>query len=136
LSTTIATSITDIEAESGGDITSSGASFVSERGVCFSLYGTPTIDSLKTSDGLGSGTYTSSLSSLVPNTTYYYRAYATNSLGTAYGEVLTFTTDFGVSVEEILNTNTKVYPNPIQQGGVLSLEGHYFTKCVSCFITL
>jgi hypothetical protein len=53
----------------------------------------PTIAlSTKTSDGTGSGTFTSNISSLAANTTYYVKAYATNSVGTSYGNEITFTT--------------------------------------------
>ena len=52
----------------------------------------PTIADSHTTDGTGTGTFTSSITGLTPNTTYYVRAYATNSVGTAYGEELSFTT--------------------------------------------
>jgi hypothetical protein len=45
-----------------------------------------------TFDGTGTGQFTSHITNLNPNTTYYVRAYATNSVGTGYGEVLSFTT--------------------------------------------
>jgi uncharacterized protein (TIGR02145 family) len=48
--------------------------------------------STKTSNGLGTGSFTSSFTGLVPNTTYYVRAYATNSAGTGYGNEVSFTT--------------------------------------------
>ena len=47
---------------------------------------------LKTNDGTGTGVFTSNLTSLLPNTLYYVRAYATNSVGTAYGNQVSFTT--------------------------------------------
>ena len=53
----------------------------------------PTIDvDFFTTDGTGIGTYVSSLTSLMPGTTYYYRAYATNSQGTVYGLTYDFIT--------------------------------------------
>ena len=92
-STTAATSITQISANSGGNITNNGASNVTSRGVCFSKTNTiPTITDTKTNDGTGIGQYSSSLTNLTPNTLYYIRAYATNGVGTAYGDVKSFTT--------------------------------------------
>ncbi len=46
----------------------------------------------KTSNGNGTGTFTSNLTNLLPNTTYFVRAYATNSVGTAYGNQVSFST--------------------------------------------
>ncbi len=92
-STTAASSITQISAISGGNITNSGASNITSRGVCFSKTNTiPTITDTKTNDGTGIGQYSSSLTNLTPNTLYYIRAYATNGVGTAYGDVKSFTT--------------------------------------------
>ncbi|GEM56644.1 hypothetical protein B0A58_11790 [Flavobacterium branchiophilum NBRC 15030 = ATCC 35035] len=93
-STTAATSITQISAITGGNITNSGSANVTSRGVCYSSTQTiPTIAGLKTSNGTGIGTFSSTLTGLSPNTNYYIRAYASNSIGTAYGDVKTFTTN-------------------------------------------
>jgi hypothetical protein len=45
-----------------------------------------------TSNGSGTGSFTSNLTGLNPSTTYYVRAYATNSTGTAYGNEIQFIT--------------------------------------------
>jgi len=78
-------------AQSGGVISSTGYSTITQRGLCWSITKNPTIDSLsRTSDpvvGDGTGTYASTLSSLTPGTTYYVRAYAVNAAGTAYGNL-------------------------------------------------
>jgi hypothetical protein len=86
------TSITQTTASSGGDITSDGGATVTARGVCWNTIGNPDITDNKTIDGSGTGSWTSELSELQPNTSYYVRAYATNSQGTAYGEQKEFTT--------------------------------------------
>ena len=87
------TSITSISAVSGGNISSDGGATITERGVVWSTSQNPTIAlSTKTSDGTGSGTFTSNISGLAANTTYYLKAYATNSVGTSYGNEITFTT--------------------------------------------
>jgi uncharacterized protein (TIGR02145 family) len=79
-------------ASSGGNITDYGGSTISVRGVVWNTTGTPTISDSKTTDGSTIGSYVSNLTALIPNTTYYVRAYATNNTGTAYGNEQTFTT--------------------------------------------
>ena len=85
--------ITETSAYCGGDVTSDGGSPVTARGVCWSTAQNPSINSKKTVDGSGTGSYSSQITGLSSNTTYYYRAYATNINGTAYGEVESFTTE-------------------------------------------
>ena len=77
--------------DSGGNISNDGGSTVTERGVCWSTAANPTIADSKTTNGAGSGTFSSRLSALT-GTTYYIRAYATNGLGTVYGNEISFTT--------------------------------------------
>ena len=84
--------ITQTSAIGGGDVTFGGGHSVSARGVCWSTNPIPTIASSKTTDGTGSGSFTSNLTGLSPNTSYYVRAYATNNLGTGYGTERSFTT--------------------------------------------
>ena len=80
-------------ANSGGVITIDGGAAVTERGVCWSTSSNPTAAlSTKTIDGSGIGSFTSSITGLVAGTMYYARAYATNSVGTAYGNQVVFTT--------------------------------------------
>ncbi len=92
LSTTAAVSITDTSATSGGNITSAGGTAVTARGVCWNTSGSPTISDNLTSDGSGTGIFTSNITGLTSNTLYYVRAYATNASGTAYGNQIMFTT--------------------------------------------
>ena len=92
LTTTAVSGITATTASSGGNITSNGGAVVTARGVCWATTANPTTSNNKTSDGTGTGTFTSSLTGLTANTTYYVRAYATNSIGTAYGSQVTFKT--------------------------------------------
>src|SRR5690554_612606 len=93
LSTTKVTYITDITALSGGDITDDGNQAITSRGVCWSTEQNPTIEDIKTTDGKGKGEFSSNLTNLIPETEYFVRAYATNSVGTAYGEEVSFTTE-------------------------------------------
>ena len=84
------TNITSSSATTGGDVTSDGGDPVTARGICISLTTLPTITGSKTVNGTGLGTFTSSLTGLKSEATYYVRAYATNKLGTAYGNQETF----------------------------------------------
>jgi len=86
------TNISTTTADCSGNVTSDGNAAVTARGVCWSTSENPTTSNSKTTDGTGLGTYTSNISDLSPNTTYYVRAYATNSVGTAYGEQKLFRT--------------------------------------------
>lgn len=60
--------------------------------ICWSLATKPSTANSKTIDENGIGTFTSAISGLESNTTYYVRSYATNSVGTAYGPEISFTT--------------------------------------------
>ena len=85
ITTTAASSITGTTAVIGGNILSDGGAAITARGVCWSTSANPTIADNKTIDGSGIGSFTSFITGLTSNTTYYIRAYATNSTGTAYG---------------------------------------------------
>jgi uncharacterized protein (TIGR02145 family) len=91
LTTSAITTITTTSAISGGNITIDGGAPVTARGVCWSTATGPSLSNDKTSDGSGAGTFTSNLTGLFSGTTYYVRAYATNSAGTTYGNERTFT---------------------------------------------
>ncbi len=95
ITTTAATAIGTTTVTSGGNITDDGNGEITSRGVCYSrTEQMPTI-SLKdgiTTDGTGDGVFTSKPSGLLNGTTYYLRAYATNSAGTSYGAAISFTT--------------------------------------------
>ena len=92
VTTTAISNIQETTATGGGNVTSSGNGTVSARGVCWGIYSNPTITDDYTTDGTGTGSFTSSITGLTANTTYYVRAYATNSAGTSYGSDLTFKT--------------------------------------------
>ena len=95
VTTNSVTNITENSAICGGNVTSDGGGTVIARGVCWSETSEPKINNLyseESSDGMGTGSFTSSLTNLKSNTTYYVRAYATNEKGTSYGEVKSFVT--------------------------------------------
>jgi uncharacterized protein (TIGR02145 family) len=102
ITTTGTTSITNTTTSSGGNISSDGGGIIAARGVCWSTSQNPTISlSTKTNNGTGSGSYTSSISGLLSGTTYYVRAYATNSVGTSYGGQISFTTTGSQTLSDI-----------------------------------
>ncbi|MBQ3579408.1 MAG: hypothetical protein II975_00185, partial [Bacteroidales bacterium] len=93
VSTSSVTNIGTSTAICGGSIDDDGGEPVIARGVCWSYEHNPTIADSHTSDGDGMGTFTSNISGLGPGITYYVRAYATNSVGTAYGNEQEFLSD-------------------------------------------
>jgi len=92
VTTILAGDITQTSAECGGEVTSDGGSPIIERGVCWSSGPDPSLDDSVIIEGSGLGSFSCSIEYLVPNTTYYYRAYATNSVYTGYGAEESFTT--------------------------------------------
>jgi len=90
VSTSEVSDITVNTAKCGGNITDDGGAAITARGVCWSTDPNPTVNDNKTSDGSGTGSFTSTLTGLHVNTTYYVRAYATNSFGTTYGNERSF----------------------------------------------
>ena len=119
--------VSQTTAVTGGNVTSDGGAEVTARGVCWSTSQEPTIEGEHTIDGAGTGEYQSDLSGLTANTTYYVRAYATNSEGTAYGEEISFTTleehivveptVVTVSVSEVTETTAVTGGNVTSDGG-------------------
>lgn len=91
LTTVTALATSQTTATSGGNITNDGGATVTARGICWNTTGNPTTNDTKTSDGNGTGNFTSTLTNLTTDVTYYIRAYATNQIGTAYGNVVTVT---------------------------------------------
>ena len=107
VTTSEVTDITLTSAVCGGEVTFDGNVAVTAKGICWNTTGTPTIGDNKTTNGEGIGSYTSNMTGLEHGTTYYVRAYATNEVGTAYGEEVSFITkdivmvavDLGLSVK-------------------------------------
>jgi hypothetical protein len=94
VTTGAASSITTTGATLAGSITATGCTVVTAYGVEYS-----TINGFANGSGtqaastnLNAGSYTSTLSGLTPATTYYFKAFATNSGGTTYGTQQSFTT--------------------------------------------
>ena len=93
VSTAHISSITDNSANAGGTVISNGSSMITARGICWSADArNPTLSNQHTIENGGNGGFTSNITGLDANTTYYVRAYATNGVGTSYGETVPFTT--------------------------------------------
>lgn len=92
LTTAAVSAVTLTTATSGGNVTADGGAEVTARGVCWNTSENPTVSNNKTSDGKGTGSFTSSITGLTPGTPYFVRAYATNEAGTTYGNQQSFTT--------------------------------------------
>ncbi len=84
--------IAGTSATTGGNVTQTGGAPITARGVVFSTSPNPTLANSRTTDGTGPGAFTSQLTGLTGLTTYFVRAYATNSVGTSYGPQVQFTT--------------------------------------------
>jgi uncharacterized protein (TIGR02145 family) len=107
ITTTAITELISSGAKSGGTISSDGGSVITSRGVVWGTTTNPTISlTTKTSDGTGSGSFQSSITGLAANTNYYIRAYATNSVGTSYGNELSFTT---LSINTVVGANGRIW---------------------------
>ena len=94
LTTTVATEISLSTANSGGTITSDGGFSIISKGVAWSTSPNPTINDNFTSNGSGATSFQSVLNNLLPGTSYYYRAYATNTVGTGYGMSYSYSNSF------------------------------------------
>ena len=109
IATKPAASITPTSAISGGDLLSNGGATITSRGICYNTSGNPTTASNVISSGSGLGSFNSDLIGLTPSTTYYVRAFATNIIGTAYGNQISFTTISPFTIGQSYGGGTIVY---------------------------
>jgi hypothetical protein len=124
LTTAIVTEITSISATAGGEVSFDGGADVTARGVCWSTEPDPTINNSKTEDGYGVGSFISNMTGLVPNNTYYIRAYATNSAGTGYGNTVTFTTTEAITLPELTTNGIIIITSTTAMtGGKITSDG-------------
>jgi hypothetical protein len=123
LTTIVATELTTISATSGGNVTSDGGESVTARGVVWGTATMPTIANSKTTDGTGKGSFTSSITALTPNTMYYLRAYGTNSIGTTYGNEISFTTAQIGAATLTTDTVTAITSTTAVSGGNITADG-------------
>ena len=130
-----ATDINSQGATLSGSVLSDNGASITERGFVYMQgTGTPTTDSYKLKVSGKTGEYTGSLSGLEPNKKYSFRAYAINSKGTAYGEVMSFLTVTGlpkvsaVDVSKIASTSATLTADVTDHGGeTVSEVGFYYS---------
>src|SRR4029079_19646198 len=125
LSTAAITNLSYNSATSGGTIKGDGGGPISASGVCWSkTNNTPTLSDSKTSGTTSSGSFTSVMNNLEENTTYYARAFATNSAGTGYGNVVTFKTPVNTTLPELTTAPiTNLAYNTATSGGTIIGDG-------------
>lgn len=124
------TSVTDITSNSaicGGVINFNGNFPITAKGICWSTTPLPTTSNYTTSDGTGSNDFTSTLTGLAINTKYYVRAYATNRLGTGYGNEISFTTRQG-NIGTITDIDGNIYNTIIIGSQIWMVENLQTTK--------
>ena len=92
ITTTTVSDIATNSAVSGGSITSTGGADIVSKGICWNISDNPTIDNNQTNETGGTLSFSCTMLQLLPSTTYYVRAYATNSAGTSYGNSISFKT--------------------------------------------
>lgn len=122
LTTNIITNILAFSATSGGNITYDGGMPVSARGIVWSTNPNPTLDNNFTVGGEGTGSFTSEMTGLIHATTYYVRAYATNAVGTTFGNQRSFTTQSGI-ISLSTHVITDVTANSALTGGNITNDG-------------
>jgi len=116
-------SITSTSAGAGGNISSDGGAAVSARGLVYGTTSNPTLSNTVLTIGSGTGGFSGTISGLTPNTTYYVRAYATNSAGTGYGNEISFQT-LPVAVPTVITTDASgITQTTVTSGGTISNDG-------------
>ncbi len=125
LTTSAISNIALSSANCGGNISYDGGIPIIARGVCWSTTPNPTVSlSTKTLDGVSIGSFTSIITGLTPGNIYYARAYATNSVGTAYGNEITFTTQNLLSIGQNYQGGIIAYILQAGDPGFITGEEH------------
>lgn len=125
ITTKTISSITDISAVSGGNISNDGGSSIISRGICYSLSQNVSLNDEIVYSGIGIGDFSCSLVNLESNTTYFVRSFAINSIGTAYGSIMSFKTAVLTSQLATLKTNnaSSITTNSAVCGGDITNNG-------------
>lgn len=107
-----------------GYVIEDGGAPVTSRGVVWATFYNPTINDNIINSGTGTGSYTVNLTGLTEGLTYYARAYATNSTGTAYGNCISYVAQLssGINEESLFATDFSIYPNPNSSVTLLNLN--------------
>ena len=137
LTTAPVTKFTATTAECGGKITFEGKPKFSSYGICWDTKPDPTIANLRTAHiDPGSGEFVNTISGLTADKTYYIRAYATNSAGTAYGEQISFTTIISAPQLIISKISDITSSSAICGSIIISSGGSNIQSCGICWDTL
>ena len=118
ITTQVASGINSTAATGNGNIINFGTSNPTSYGICWNTAGTPSTSDNKVDNGAASvtGAFTVAIFGLTANTTYYVRAFATNSIGTCYGNEVSFTTNMATGVANAKADVLTLYPNPATDG--------------------
>lgn len=134
-----ATNITETGFDISGSVVSTGGTSITEYGHCWNTYGTPTVNGNKTNLGSrdNTGSFTSNITRLEANTTYYIRAYAVNSKGTSYSKEITVTTKRAQTKPEVTISNaTNITEEGFDIGGsIISTGGLSINSYGHCWST-
>ena len=135
LTTVAASNVTANSIQSGGNITNDGGTVISKKGIAWATHSGPTVGDSITIDGSGTGSFTSSLNSLNPNTTYFIKAYAINGSGTAYGNEVSFVTNKGVPTITTTMISNIVPLSAVSGGTIVNNGGVTVTARGLCYST-
>ena len=114
-----------------GEVLDEGKSHVTARGICWSKEQYPTIIDWQVLSGSGLGAFDDYLANLEVGTIYYARAFATNGVGTSYGEQVTFTTESGLP-DVTTEFTSDVHPTSATCGGVVVSDGGFEVTARGC----
>lgn len=135
VTTTAVSDITATTAKSGGNITFNGGFPVTARGVCWNTQGNPEVNDNHTTNGSGDGSFHSNITGLQPGTIYFMRAYATNRVGTSYGEETKILTLSGVVSLTVSNVTSFTASSAVCGGNITDDGGSAITERGLCWST-
>ncbi|QRY57277.1 hypothetical protein [Sphingobacterium siyangense] len=121
------TGVTKNDATLNGRVNTNNGETLTQVGICYATHQKPTVNNekvLKTGD-LDTGAFTLYAQNLKPATTYYFRAFATNKNGTAYGDPLSFTTQSGYVAKLETQSASSITRITAELGGKISDDGGY-----------
>lgn len=118
-----------------GNIASDGGDGIIARGICWDTLSNPTISDNHTVEGTGVGAFASLIPNLVIDTVYYFRAYATNSLGTSYGNEIELTMQGGVANLVTTVPAMNSFTSATSGGTITSDGGDAITSRGICYAT-